>query len=215
MTDQKNPTSPENETKEAPSVAVEGDTSTSEKKHDMKGAETDSNLDRKPRGPRASGGRDRKRARRGGRNDERARSEFDQKIISLRRVSRVVAGGRRFSFSAAVVAGDRKGRVGVGVGKGIDTALAMDKAFRDAKKNMVRITTTESKSIPHDVDSKYSASVIALRPSPARGIVAGSSVRTVLEMAGITDVIAKINSRSENKINNARATVDALKSLRG
>lgn len=162
---------------------------------------------------------DRSRRARGGRRnkdrgDERQRSEFDQKIISLRRVSRVVAGGRRFSFSAAIVAGDRKGRVGVGVGKGIDTALAMDKAFRDAKKNMKRLTLTETKSIPHDVDAKYAASVVALKPSPARGIVAGSSVRTVLELAGITDVTAKLQSRSKNKINNARATVEALNDLR-
>jgi len=126
----------------------------------------------------------------------------------------VVAGGRRFSFPAVVVAGDRKRRVGVGVGKGIDTALAMDKAFRDAKKNMVRIKTTDTNSIPHDVDAKYNASVIELRPSPARGLVAGSSVRTVLEFAGITDITAKIHSRSKNKINNARATVEALKQLR-
>jgi len=113
-----------------------------------------------------------------------------------------------------VVAGDRKGRVGVGLGKGADTALAMDKAFRDAKRNMVRISITDSKSIPHDVRSKYSSSVIELRPSPARGIVAGSSVRTVLEFAGITDITAKIYSRSKNKINNARAAVKALTDLR-
>lgn len=150
--------------------------------------------------------------RRGG--EERVRSEFDQKVISLRRVARVVAGGRRFSFSAAVVAGDKKGRVGIGLGKGMDTALAMDKAFRDAKKNMIRVVTTDTKSIPHDVEAKYASSVIALRPSPARGIVAGSSVRTVLELAGVTDITAKIHSRSKNKLNNARATVEALKDLR-
>lgn len=165
------------------------------------------------RGGRPGGRRDR-RGRGKGRGDDRARSEFDQKIISLRRVSRVIAGGRRFSFSAAVVAGDRKGRVGVGLGKGIDTALAMDKAFRDAKKNMTRITTTDTNSIPHDTQAKYAASVVELKPSPARGIVAGSSVRTVLEFAGITDITAKIHSRSKNKLNNARATVRALKDLR-
>jgi len=188
-----------------------------------KGKETDSVLDkgakpaRRGRGGQggASGGRDRRRGARGrGREGDRARSEFDQKVISLRRVARVVAGGRRFSFSAAVVAGDRKGRVGVGVGKGVDTALAMDKAFRDAKRNMIRVPTTDSHSIPHDATAKYAASVVELRPSPARGIVAGSSVRTVLELAGVTDVIAKIHSRSKNKINNARAAVDALVRLR-
>jgi len=172
---------------------------------------------KRPRaGKRSDAGAGEKRRGRGPRRggEERVRSEFDQKVISLRRVARVVAGGRRFSFSAAVVAGDKKGRVGIGLGKGMDTALAMDKAFRDAKKNMVRITTTDTKSIPHDVSAKYAASQVALRPSPARGIVAGSSVRTVLELAGVTDVTAKIHSRSKNKLNNARATVEALKDLR-
>ncbi len=173
---------------------------------------------RRSRGPRRNdtggdkGGRPR-RARRG--TEDRARSEFDQKVVSLRRVARVVAGGRRFSFSASVVAGDRRGRVGVGIGKGVDTALALDKAFRDAKKNMIRVPLTDSKSIPHDVATKYASTQVALRPSPARGIVAGSSVRTVLELAGVTDITAKIHSRSKNKLNNARATVEALKKLRG
>lgn len=168
------------------------------------------------RGPRDAKGGDRRRGpRRGPRRDDRARSEFDQKVISLRRVSRVVAGGRRFSFSAAIVAGDRKGRVGVGLGKGIDTALAMDKAVRDAKKNMIRVPLTDTKSIPHDIEAKYAASVIAIRPAPTRGIVAGSSVRTVLELAGVTDITAKIHSRSKNKLNNARATVLALTKLHG
>lgn len=155
-----------------------------------------------------------RRSRGKGRGEERARSEFDQKIISLRRVARVIAGGRRFSFSAAVVAGDRRGRVGVGLGKGVDTALAMDKAFRDAKKNMIRVLVTDSFSIPHDVRAKYAAAVVELRPSPARGIVAGSSIRTVLELAGVKDVTAKIHSRSKNKLNNARATIEALEKLR-
>lgn len=191
-----------------------------------KGQETDSVLNSAPsgrrnaRGKRNEGGpqkgRERRRGRGGrGRDGDRQRSEFDQKVISLRRVARVVAGGRRFSFSAAVVAGDKKGRVGIGLGKGVDTALAMDKAFRDAKRNMIRVATTDSKSIPHDVKVKYASSVVELRPSPARGIVAGSSVRTVLELAGVTDVIAKIHSRSKNKLNNARAAVDALTNLRG
>lgn len=162
------------------------------------------------------GGERRPRSRRSSRGrDDRPRSEFDQKVISLRRVARVVAGGRRFSFSAAIVAGDRKGRVGVGLGKGIDTALAMDKAVRDAKRNMIRVPMTETKSIPHDVEAKYGASIVALRPSKARGIVAGSSIRTVIELAGVTDITGKIHSRSKNKLNNARATIAALKKLHG
>lgn len=161
-------------------------------------------------------GRDDKGGRRGSqrRREEKPRSEFDQKIIQLRRVARVVAGGRRFSFSAAVVAGDRKGRVGVGIGKGGDTALAVDKAFRDAKRNMFRVRTTEGMSIPHDVMAKNSSGIVEIRPAPDRGIVAGSSVKIVLELAGIKDVTSKIHSGSKNKLNIARATIDALKKLK-
>lgn len=154
--------------------------------------------------------------RRGGKRDRGAapRAEFDQKTLSVRRVARVVAGGRRFSFSAAIVAGDRRGRVGVGLGKGLDTALAMDKALRDAKRNMIQVPLGGSKSIAHDVEAKFAASVVAIKPAPARGIVAGGAVRTVLELAGVTDVTAKIHSRSKNHLNNARAAIVALKRLR-
>lgn len=161
-----------------------------------------------PGGDRRGGGRGR------GRREEKPRSEFDQKIIALRRVARVVAGGRRFSFSAAVVAGDRKGRVGVGIGKGGDTALAVDKAVRDAKRQMIRVRTTDGMSIPHDVMAKSSSGIVEIRPAPERGIVAGSSVKIVLELAGVKDVTAKILSGSKNKLNIARATIDALKSLK-
>lgn len=214
MTDEKN-TQEEKQEEKATEVKPEAASNTEQKTDDKKAAPSDRRPRNDRRGGKPGGQRGGRRDRRGRRDQGgRERSEFDQKIIALRRVSRVTSGGRRFSFSAAVVAGDRKGRVGVGVGKGIDTALAMDKAFRNAKKNMVRITTTDTNSIPHDTEAKYAASVVELRPSPARGIVAGSSVRTVLEFAGITDVTAKIHSRSKNKINNARATVDALKDLR-
>jgi small subunit ribosomal protein S5 len=149
-----------------------------------------------------------------GRRDEKPRSEFDQKIIQLRRVSRVVAGGRRFSFSATVVVGDRKGRVGVGIGKGGDTALAVDKAVRDGKRRMIRVRTTDTMSIPHDVKAKNSSGIVEIRPAPERGIVAGSSAKTVLELAGVKDVTAKILSGSKNKLNIARATIDALVTLK-
>jgi small subunit ribosomal protein S5 len=169
--------------------------------------------------PQRGGGRGRndKNGRRPpnrGRRDDKPRSEFDQKIIQLRRVSRVVAGGRRFSFSAAVVAGDRKGRVGIGIGKGADTALAVDKAFRDAKRRMFRVRTTSTMSIPHDVIAKNSSGIVEIRPAPERGIVAGSSVKTVMELAGIKDITAKIHSGSKNKLNIARATIDALAKLK-
>ncbi|MEK7531431.1 MAG: 30S ribosomal protein S5, partial [Patescibacteria group bacterium] len=124
------------------------------------------------------------------------------------------AGGRRFSFSVALVAGNRKGMVGIGTGKAGDTALAIEKAFRDAKKNMVSLSLTKSKSIPHDVKVKYSSSTLTLKPSKGRGLVAGGAVRSVLELGGVTDVSGKILSRSKNKINIAKATIKALSSLR-
>lgn len=144
----------------------------------------------------------------------RVKQEFDNKLLEIRRVTRVVSGGRRFSFSASVVAGDRKGKVGVGVGKAGDTPIAIEKALRDAKKNMIQVKLTSTSSIPHEVNAKYIGSVISIVPSPGKGIIAGSSARAVLEMAGINAVSAKMLSRSKNKINNARAAVEALKKLR-
>lgn len=141
---------------------------------------------------------------------ERVKPEFDQKILAIRRVTRVMAGGRRFSFSVALVAGNRNGSVGVGVGKASDTVQAIEKAFREAKKNMVHLKLTEEKSIPFDTQAKYCASKVVIRKSPGGGLVAGSSARSVLELAGIKDVSAKILTQSKNKLNNARATVEAL-----
>lgn len=144
----------------------------------------------------------------------RERGEFDQVTIDARRVARVMAGGRRFNFSIAIVIGDKKGRVGVGLGKGADTALAIDKAVRDAKKHLITIARMKSGSIPHEVVTKYASSEVEIRPSAGRGIVAGSAMRTVLELGGVSDVVAKIHSRSKNKLTIARATVAALKKLR-
>ncbi len=162
---------------------------------------------------RGGGGRNDRRPRRQAR-PERARPEFDQKIISIRRVTRVMAGGRRFSFSVAMVIGDKKGKVGVGIGKAGDTQLAIEKAVRDAKKNMITIPMNKDSHIPHDVHTKYASSEVMIQPAPGRGLVAGSSVRIVLEMGGVKDVTAKIFSRSKNKLNNARAAVEALKQLK-
>jgi small subunit ribosomal protein S5 len=134
-------------------------------------------------------------------------------MIGIRRVARVMAGGRRFNFSAAIVIGDKKGRVGVGIGKAADTQLAIEKATRHAKRNMISLHLTKNRSIPHNVEAKFCASVIEIRPSPGRGLVAGSSVRSVLEMAGVTDVTAKLLSRSKNPINNARAAIQALRGI--
>ncbi len=152
---------------------------------------------------------------RGPRRDrgERKAPEFDQKIIGIRRVTRVMAGGRRFSFSVAIVIGDKKGRVGVGTGKAGDTALAIEKAIRNAKKNMITVTRTKNNSITHNTEAKYGSTEIEIRPAQGRGLVAGASVRTVLELGGITDVTTKILSRSKNKTNIARATINALLKL--
>ncbi len=147
------------------------------------------------------------------RRKEIRKPEFEQKIISLRRVTRVVAGGRRFSFSVAMVIGDKKGRVGVGIGKSNDTALAIEKAIRNAKANMITVNRTEEGSIPYDVKAKYGSSEVEVRPAPGRGLVAGASVRAVLDFAGVTDVTSKIWTRSKNQINIARATIEALKNL--
>lgn len=155
-----------------------------------------------------------RRPRRGGARNERARSEFDQKIISIRRVTRVTSGGRRFAFSVAMVIGDKKGKVGVGIGKAGDTQLAIEKATRDAKKNLLVVPMNKDQHIPHDVHTKYASSEVMIMPAPGRGLVAGSSVRTVLELAGVKDVTAKIFSRSKNKLNNAKAAIEALRQLK-
>ena len=148
------------------------------------------------------------------RREARVKPEFDQKIISIRRVTRVVTGGRRFAFSVGVVIGDRKGRVGVGLGKAGDTPVAIDKAVRDARKNMIRVPMTKKGSIPHEVDAKFGSSRVIILRAPGKGILAGSSVRTVLEFAGVKEVSSKIFSRSKNKVNNAKAAVKALMQLK-
>lgn len=161
------------------------------------------------RGQQGRRGRGGDRGQRGG---ER-RSEFAQKLIGIRRVARVMAGGRRFNFSVCIVLGDKKGRVGVGLGKAADTALAIEKATRAAKRHMISLNLTKTRSIPHNIEAKYCASIIEIRPSSGRGLVAGSSVRTVLDLGGVTDVTAKILSRSHNPINNARAAMRALEKV--
>jgi small subunit ribosomal protein S5 len=135
-------------------------------------------------------------------------------MINIRRVARVVSGGRRFSFSVAIIIGNKKGKVGVGLGKAGDTTLAIDKATRNAKKNMITVNLTKDSSIAHDVSAKYSASHVTLIPAKGRGLVAGSSARLVLELAGVNNVIAKMHSGSKNGLNNARATIEALKELK-
>ena len=154
------------------------------------------------------------RGGRGGAGFERARPEFDTKMIQIRRVTRVVAGGRRFSFSVAIVAGNGKGSVGVGIGKAADTATAIDKATKNAKKTMIKVRLTDTMMIPHSVEAKEASARVIIMPAAGRGMVAGSAVRNVLELAGIKNVRAKILSGSKNKLNIARAAVKALSTLR-
>ena len=139
----------------------------------------------------------------------REKPEFDQKMIDLARVTRVVKGGRRFSFRAAVVIGNHKGKVGFGVAKGTDVSVAIGKAVVEAKKNMITVKRTNT-TIAFDIKEKYGAACVMLRPAKeGRGVVAGGAMRAVIELAGIKDIVAK-SLGSSNKLNVAKATIKAL-----
>jgi small subunit ribosomal protein S5 len=160
------------------------------------------------RGPRSDGGAPRRPRREGGFIDRP--KDVDQKILGIRRVTRVVAGGRRMSFAVSMVIGDKNGVVGVGTGKGNDTALAITKALKDAKKNAIKIKRTENLSIPFDVKAKYNASRVMLFPNKGKGIVVGAALRDIAMLAGLKDVSGKVISGSKNKLNTARAAMKAL-----
>lgn len=167
------------------------------------------------RGGRGQGG---KFAGKGGRRDSRPRAprekpEFDSKTISIRRVTRVVSGGRRFSLSVALVAGDRNGRIGLGTGKAMDTQVAIEKAMKAAKRNMITLKLSKQKSLPHDIQAKFKSSEVMIMPNKGRGLIAGSSARTILALAGINNVTAKFYTGTKNKLNNARATFKALEAI--
>ncbi len=143
---------------------------------------------------------------------KREKPEFDQKMIDLARVTRVVKGGRRFSFRAAVVIGNRKGKVGFGVAKGNDVSVAIGKAVVEAKKSMIVVKRTNT-TIAFDVKEKYGAAKVMLRPATeGRGVVAGGAMRAVIELAGIKDIVAKSLGTS-NKLNVAKATLKGLETL--
>ena len=148
-----------------------------------------------------------------GKFKRREKPEFEQKLLDLARVTRVVKGGRRFRFRATLVIGDRKGRVGVGVSKGSDVSDAIEKAFNDAKKNII-IVKMVNNTISHDVNMKLGSAKILLKPAQeGRGIIAGGAVRAVVDLAGIHNIVSKSMGTS-NKLNVARATIEALKSLK-
>lgn len=145
----------------------------------------------------------------------REKSEFDQKVLDLRRTARVVSGGRRFSFRAAVVVGNRNGKVGIGLGKASDVSGAVEKAVFQAKKNIIVVALGDKKTIPHETNAKYSSAYVLLKPAAqGRGLIAGGPVRVIADLAGIKNITAKILGRTVNKVNNARATIEALKKLK-
>lgn len=139
--------------------------------------------------------------------------ELSEKIVTIKRVAKVVKGGRRFSFSALAVIGDGKGHVGVGFGKANEVPDAIDKSKESAKKNIYRVNLNKA-TIPHEVIGKFKSAKVLLKPaSPGTGIIAGASVRAVVERAGISDILTKAQG-SRNPINLVKATLDGLMQLR-
>lgn len=144
----------------------------------------------------------------------KAKPEWLERVVSIQRVTKVVKGGKKMSFRAVVVIGNEQGKVGVGVGKASDVITAVRKAVTDGKKNVISVPLTSADSIPHPVDARFGAAKLVLRPSaPGSGVIAGSSIRTVLELAGIKNILSK-QLGSNNLLNNARATINGLAALR-
>jgi small subunit ribosomal protein S5 len=140
--------------------------------------------------------------------------EWQSRMIDLRRVTRVMAGGKRFKFRACVVVGNGRGKVGVATAKGSDVAQAISKASYQAKRKAVQVPMVRE-TIPHEVRFKCGSAEVLLKPAPpGAGIIAGGAVRTVMNLAGIHNISGKIISRSSNKVNNARAAIGALKQLK-
>jgi len=157
-----------------------------------------------------AGGRGRGR---GGRRDDRSKDDMEQRILEIARVTRVMAGGKRMNFRACVAIGDKKGNVGVGLGKGADVTMAVNKAVNRAKKVMVKVPIVKE-TIPHAVLHKMGAARVMLKPAKqGRGVIAGGVTRIIMELAGVKNVTSKTLG-SKNKINNARCTIGALQALR-
>jgi len=151
------------------------------------------------------------KGRRFGASNE-AKSEYDQKVVDIARVTRVTKGGKRFSFRATIVIGDGKSKVGVGIGKGRDVAQAVQKAFNRAKKHLITVPIVNG-TIPYQVEYKYNSAVVLLKPAKG-GVKAGGPVRVVAKLAGIKALTGKLIERTNNKINIAMATIEALRKLK-
>jgi small subunit ribosomal protein S5 len=169
--------------------------------------------ERNERKGRRDGPGGRGRRKRDDRNEVREKPEFEERVVHISRNSKVVKGGRRFSFGALVVVGDRKGRIGYGLGKAAEVSEAIRKAGESAKKNLTSVTMRGT-TLPHDALGKFSGAQVLIRPaSEGTGIIAGGPCRAVLELAGIRDVLAK-SLGSNNHLNVTKATFKALSSLR-
>ncbi len=146
---------------------------------------------------------------------KREPSSLKEKVLDLRRVTRVVAGGKRFKFRATVVVGDEKGKIGIGLGKGVDVAQAVGKAKLKATRNMMTVDLKDGHTIAHEVYAKYSAAKVLIKPAAlGHGLRAGGAVRSVLALAGVRDATSKCLGRTPNKLTNAWATIEALKMLK-
>ncbi len=143
----------------------------------------------------------------------RERSEYDQKVVEVKRVTRVVAGGKRMRFRALVVIGDHKGKIGMGLKKGADVSESVNKAVNTAKKNLITLPLAGD-TIPHELNIKYKSSKLMLKPArPGTGVIAGGAVRSVMELAGVKNVVCKMLG-SNNKVNNVKAVFSAFQKMK-